>query len=193
MDGAITAAEILARPKAGGFWCWTGTHWSDHEITALRVLCEAGADVEKSADALGRSPTSIAHRAKDTGLPIPSAWAGLIRTRKAPRPLIVATPALAYPFIVRRRDEHADLMAVNGLVPRGLPGREDVCQEIMLALWEGKITLDQLKANRSNVRAFVRTFTTENYEGGGYAMSLDQPMHDGRSWHDILPAPRNTR
>lgn len=185
----LTVKELLARPRYGGSWCGTRSHWTDTDEAQLRVLCEAGADVEKSADALGRSPTSIAHRARDTGLLVPTAWSKLITPKRVAK-LTVPRFALSYPFIIRKRDEHADLLAVNSLVPHGLPGREDVCQEIMLALWEGKITLDQLKANRSNVRSFVRAFTVENYEGGGYAMSLDQPMADGRSWHDVLPAPR---
>lgn len=96
---------------------------------------------------------------------------------------------LGYPYVAVKRDEHTELMMVNSLVPPGLPGREDVCQEIMLALWEGRITLEQLKANRANIRPFVRSFTRDNYESGGYAVSLDQPMHDGRSWHDVLAAP----
>jgi hypothetical protein len=95
---------------------------------------------------------------------------------------------LQYPFVAKPRDEHADLLAVNVLVPH-MPGREDICQEIMLALWEKKITLDQIKANRADLRAFVRGFNKENYEAGGYAISLDDPMHDGRSWHDVLAAP----
>lgn len=109
-----------------------------------------------------------------------------------PRIIRVKKPQLAYPFIIRRRDEHADLLAVNSIVPRQLPGREDVCQEIMLALWEQKITLDDLLANRARVREFVAAFKRQNMESGGYAISLDVPMHDGRSWHDVLAAPNGS-
>lgn len=107
------------------------------------------------------------------------------------KPKIVAAkaPLLAYPYIAVKRDEHADLLAVNSLVPASMPGREDVCQEIMLALWERRITLDQLKANRADLRAFVRSFTRDNYEAGGYAISLDVPMRSGQSWHDVLADP----
>lgn len=92
---------------------------------------------------------------------------------------------LAYPYIIQRRDEHTDLLAVNALVPQ-MPGREDVCQEIMLALWEKKVTVDQIKANRADLRAFIRAFSKENYEAGGYARSLDEPLPDGRSRYDVL-------
>lgn len=95
---------------------------------------------------------------------------------------------LVYPYVAKPRDEHADLLAVNALIPQ-MPGREDICQEIMLALWEGRITLDQIKTNRTNLRPFIRSFTKENYESGGYAISLDVPMHSGQSWHDVLVAP----
>lgn len=95
---------------------------------------------------------------------------------------------LSYPYLPKKREEHADLLAVNALVPRGMPGREDVCQEIMLAIWEGRTTLVELRQNRMNVRGFMARFRADNLEVGGYAISLDQPMHDGRSWHDVLSA-----
>ena len=96
------------------------------------------------------------------------------------------TPIVAYPFIRKAKDEHADLLFVNSIVPTSMPGREDVCQEILLALFEQRITLNELKANRANLRSFVASFRRDNYESGGYAVSLDQPMYDGRSWHDTL-------
>lgn len=81
----------------------------------------------------------------------------------------------------------ADTMrAVNAIVPR-LPGREDICQEIMLAIWDGKFTLEHLQANSGDVRSFVRTHYRNNFETGGYAISLDVPMKSGQSWHDVLP------
>jgi len=108
-----------------------------------------------------------------------------IKIEAAPRSI----PVSAYPFVRVAKDEHGTLMAVNSIVPQALPGREDVCQEILLALWEGKITLDQLRANRSNVGAFVRRFQSENYEASGYAISLDVPMRSGGSWHDVIADP----
>lgn len=96
---------------------------------------------------------------------------------------------LAYPFVSAPRAEHSDLLAVNDLIPAWLPGREDVCQEIMVALLENRITINQLKLNRSDVNAFVRQFKRENMESNGYAISLDCPMYDGRSWHDVLADP----
>jgi hypothetical protein len=106
-----------------------------------------------------------------------------------PKKIIVKTPLLAYPYIVKQRDEHADLLAVNAIVPRGVEGREDICQEIMIALWEKRITLDQLKAARENVRGLVRAFNRANFEQSGFAVSLDLPREDGRSWHDVLADP----
>lgn len=107
-----------------------------------------------------------------------------IKVIKIREPKIV----LSYPYIIKPRDEHAELLTVNKLVPP-MPGREDICQEIMLALWERKITMDQLRANLADVRSFVRSFKRANYEVGGYAVSLDQPMESGQSWHDVLPDP----
>jgi hypothetical protein len=181
----MNSAEILKHHAyIGALWLDTRRHWDAATETKLRILCEAGADVNHSADALGRSPTSIAHRAKDTGLPIPRSWLSIITPKRIP--IVVPRINLSYPFIIGRRNDTADLLTVNSLVPQYLMGREDVCQEIMLALWEGKVTLDQLKANRALVSSFIRKSRRDNYESNGYAISLDQPMRDGGSWHDVL-------
>lgn len=167
-------------------WCLTRTWWTrEHEI-GLALLCRHQMPVEKAADLLARSPTSIAHRARDTGLKLPPEWRSLItpkRLREPPRIQMV------YPYISDVRGEHAELLAVNALVPRGLPDhvRGDICQEIMLALWEKTISLDEIKSSPSLVRDFVRRAYKSNYEGSGWAFSLDVPMPDGRSWYEVLP------
>lgn len=97
----------------------------------------------------------------------------------------VAQPLLAYPFVRTARDEHADLLFVNSLVPQGMPGREDVVQDALLAVLEGRTTLDQLKAG--GISMFLRNFRRSNYESNGYALSLDMPRIGGGSWHDVLP------
>jgi hypothetical protein len=188
--GEADAAAILARgPAYMGDTRFDNIHWSDQQKKELQILCEAQADIEKAASALGRGVKATAWRARDSGLALPPAWAAIIvKHRQIPGRRL----QLAYPYIIRARDEHADLLAVNSLVPTYLPSREDICQEIMLALWEKRITLDQLKASRSNIRMFVTSFRRDNWEASGYAVSLDQPMHDGRSWHDVLAAPDAT-
>lgn len=55
----------------------------------------------------------------------------------------------------------------RALVPSGTPGREDVCQDILLAFFESIITLEALKAQRANVLSFMRKFTRNNHESGG--------------------------
>lgn len=126
------------------------------------------------------------------------AWRRWYEARKAERALVRATraplasrvlspsgPLLAYPFVAKARDEHAELLLVNSLVPRGMPGREDVVQAILLALWERQTTIEQLKA--AGIAPFLRQFRRDNYESGGYAVSLDVPRLGGGSWHDVLP------
>lgn len=155
-------------------------------MVALKALVDIDADVEKSADGLGRSPTSIAHRARDTGLKLPRHWRDLISARKLSSP---PREQLQYPFITKVRGDHADLLAVNDLVPKGLPDqmRADVCQEIMLALWMKEISLEELRTSKTLVGTFIKGFRKANLEGGGFALSLDVPMQDGRSWYDVLP------
>jgi hypothetical protein len=93
---------------------------------------------------------------------------------------------LSYPYASKVRPVSDDLEAVNSIVPRGVPGREDICQEIMLALLENVITLADVKSNAARLRSFVASFRKANFENSGYAISLDEPMRDGRSWHDVL-------
>jgi hypothetical protein len=57
----------------------------------------------------------------------------------------------------------------------------------MLAIWEQSVSLAELRSNRLLVQKFIGRVRKANYEMGGYAMSLDMPMQDGRSWYDVLP------
>lgn len=185
----ISIPTLLARPRyiGGGFFD-QGRQWSRRDDVALAALCDAKSPLDKVAEALGRYPTTIAHRASDSGLSLPPAWRAVIYTR---RPLKVRErqSPLQYPYLVETKGEHIDLLTVNALIPRGLPDhvRADVCQEIMLALWEKKVELSELKKAPSLVRSFIKSFNATNHEMNGYAMSLDMPMHDGRSWYDVLP------
>lgn len=73
---------------------------------------------------------------------------------------------------------------VNSLVPQGALAREDAVQEIMLAFLEGRASLDEIKCG--GWRTLTRITFDTNFESSGYALSLDLPMPDGRSWHDVL-------
>lgn len=190
----VSVSGLLARSAAqsagfGASWAWTGTWWKRPETVALKALCEAKVSLEKSADALGRTPSSIAWRARDSGLVLPPEWRDAIRTVK--KSSGGKRVDLCYPYLIEVRGEHADLLAVNALVPRGLPDhmRADVCQEIMLALWQKEVSLEELQADRALVRKFISGFRKANLEGGGYCLSLDVPMKDGRNWYDVLPDP----
>ena len=96
---------------------------------------------------------------------------------------------LAYPYIVRRRDEHADVLAINDLVPRAFPDqmRADICQEAILAVLEGKTTIAELRANRASSRWFMKKFWRDNFEDCGFAVSLDAARDDW-SGYDIASA-----
>lgn len=116
--------------------------------------------------------------------------AGQLWTKNYVRPggraRVFAPPLMTYPFIRIPRDEHAELIEVNGLVPRGLPGRADVVQEIMLALYERRETIDAVRAG--SWRRHVRSFYKANHEAAGMAFSIDEPRIGGGSWHDVLRA-----
>lgn len=122
----------------------------------------------------------------------------LDRFMGAPAPVIKAKPSkvvkprrdLAYPFARAADPGNKLVLAVNELVPHNMPGREDVCQTILLAVLENTITLDQLQANRDKIRPFITGFMKANYEARGHAVSIDEPLKDGVRLIDKLAAPQ---
>lgn len=185
-DFRSMAAEMIARPRWG--WYWTGTHWYPADEFKLSVLCEADADIEAAADAIGRKPTSIAHRARDTGLTLPQQWSKLITPKRILKPREAATGLMAYPYISKATAANADLLAIDALIPKGMPEhiRADVCQEIMIAILEGRTTLEALKSRKGTVAYFIRRFYKDNYEDSGRALSFS--IEDDRSYDEIASA-----
>lgn len=88
--------------------------------------------------------------------------------------------AISYPYIVKARPEHADILEVNNLIPKTFSGdrRADICQEVLLALLEGRTTMEQLRARRDDASFFIKKFWRDNFEMSGYAVSLDAPVGD---------------
>lgn len=180
----------LGRPRyaVSGLHLSTRTWWSDSEKAALRAFCDRGSDIHKVSDALGRSPTSIVSYAKDSGLAPSFQWRSILpMAKKIIRAGNVSDAALLqFPYIVKPRDEHSELLAANALIPKSIPPhmRADIVQEIMLALLEGRVTIDDLKAKQANVRWFVTKFYRENFEQAGHALSLTAE-HDGDEYDRI--------
>jgi hypothetical protein len=59
--------------------------------------------------------------------------------------------------------------------------RADVCQEILLAIYEGRTTIDQLRTKNSNARYYIKKFYHDNYEDGGHAISFQDTNEDWNS------------
>jgi hypothetical protein len=97
--------------------------------------------------------------------------------RKSP---FSARGEIAYPYIVKARPEHADILEVNNLIPKTFVGdrRADMCQEILLALLEGRTSMDQLRTRRSDAQFFIKQFWRNNFELAGHAISLDAQVGD---------------
>lgn len=171
------ARHLIENPVYfNGGWYNTLTHWQEVDLLKLDVLCESDSDIEESADALGRKPSTLAHKAREQGLILPQQWAHLIYKPKK-RVIKFKEPKvkLAYPYIQKPRPEHADLMAINALVPGGMPEhmRADICQEIMVAIMEGRTSIEDLKARKDNRQYFIKKFWRDNYEDGGMAISFN--------------------
>lgn len=180
------AAAILARgPRLiGNGWHYTNCHWSDVDERNVAVLCAAGVDLEATANSLGRKPTTIAHHCRDRGFSIPPEWAAAITKRKAK----IIDALMSFPYIKKARPEHADLMRANALVPPSLPEhmRADVCQSIMLALFEGNVTLYDLERNKKKTRWFIRKFYKD--QRPWEEINLEGKPDDDRSYVDIAAA-----
>jgi transposase-like protein len=161
----------------------TRTWWSEEEKKALEKFIKVGYSPDDVAPTLGRSPKSMAHYARDHGIILPKEWSSLIAAKR------IATPrrvALSYPFISTRRPEHADLLALNDLVPRAYPEhmRADICQEMMLAVIEGAVTVEEIKANHEKSAWFLKKFYMANYEDSGRAVSLNARDGDDERAYD---------
>jgi hypothetical protein len=176
-EAKIHATELLRRPRFWADWhMQTGSRWGYQDEIYLQVLCIAGSDLKRAAEVLGRSPSSIAWRASDAGMMLPPAWRRVIASKAPRKPANPRWVPMAYPLRSEGRRGNAELMEVNRLVADYLPGRADICQEIMLALWEKKVTMEDLRKQGASLRSFVRQFYRSNYEGSGYAKSLDASL-----------------
>lgn len=145
-NGIVIRPEVFKRPR---FWTeqWLNTrsNWKAEDLTLLSAACDMDINSTEAANHLGRSPTSMAWKAARVGIRLPHAWRSLIYTRATP---FIDAP---YPYIVKPDARHADLIAVNRLVSQAIPGREDVCQDIMLALCESRTSLDELRTDPSRI------------------------------------------
>jgi len=168
--------EIGQNRYVGGAWMSTRTWWTQSEKTALERFCENNANVELAANALGRSPQSIVRYALDKGFQPSYTWRQILPQPKKVLRLHnhAGAELLQFPYIAKVRDEHADLLEANSLIPKSIPPhmRSDIVQEIMLAMLEGRVTIAELKAKQTNVRWFVTKFYRENFEQAGHALSL---------------------
>lgn len=179
----------LNRPRyREGLLLSTRTHWTPDERKALQAFADGGAPLEKVSLALGRTATSVAWYARDNTMRIPRGWSDIITRRPTTAPRV----ALSYPFVTKRRDENADLLRVNELVPKSLPEwiRADVCQNVLLAIYEGTTSLEEIEANRSKVRWFIAKFYKEQmpYQ----EISLEGTHYDDNRSYDEIAADAKT-
>jgi hypothetical protein len=189
-DHRLVARDILARPQYfnKGFYS-TGTWWKPVDVLKIEILCEANSNIEMSAEALGRCPSTLVQKARDLRLMVPREWSRLLESKR-PKALTARKSEMAYPFINSPRTEHAELMEVNALIPRSIPDnmRADMCQEIMLAILEGRTTIDALRARSRSAAYFIRKFYHENFEQNGHALSFSTGGEEGdesRSYDEI--------
>lgn len=175
----IAQYRALKAPRyRNGAWYDNYTEWTEKDLLELWTLCHANAPLELAAARLARKPSAIAERARTAGLRLSLQWRLVLTVQKSVR--VRAPRAMAYPYLPERKPEHSLLLKVNGFVPAGIPGREDACQALLLALLEGTITPDQLVGVQGvqNRKLFLRAMRRENFEMSGFAVGLDEPIRD---------------
>jgi len=139
-------------------------------------------------------PCSATELAAKMGLTYKGAWS--LKERLAAKSTTWATIVfeakvsnLAYPFIAKRTTEGDLVMQVNQLVPQSLGyDRSDICQDILLAIIEGKTSIEKLRANRQDIRGFMRQFNKSNREQGGHAASIHSEEWNTDEVHTMIAA-----
>lgn len=175
------SGEIVIRPNIfktsrfhGGLWLNHRTHWGGSDVMVLHAACDLGVDYEAAANTLGRPPHALAHKALGMRVRIPKSWRPLVYNYQKKEPRL----NLQYPYVVKPDSRHDDLIAVNRLVSQAIPGREDVCQDVMLALWQSRTSLAELRTDPRALKSFIRAFRKASFERGGYGVeSMDVTIH----------------
>lgn len=186
MDTNIILPATFKHPRyMGGLWLDTRLHWSDEDLDLLAAAADLKISYDAAANTLGRNPTALVAKALQERILIPREWRSLVYNYKKREPKL----KLQYPYIVQPDERHADLIAVNRMVSRALPGREDVCQDVMLALWESRTSLSELRTDPKALKAFIRSFRKASFERSGYNVeSMDVTIHsndgDGKSKYE---------
>lgn len=186
MNDTIIIPQDFKRPRfVDGAWYNKHVHWSDEDLMLLTAAADLSISPNAAANTLGRPPTTLVDKALREGIWVPREWRKLLY-KPAKR---VERLNLEYPYIVKPDDRHADLIAVNRLVSKELPGREDVCQDVMLALWESRTSLAELRSDPRAIRSFVKAFRKASFERSGFNVeSMDVTLHsdegDGKSKYE---------
>jgi hypothetical protein len=94
-------------------------------------------------------------------------------------------PPAASRLVGKAKNNPTIIKAVEAIVPRGLPDRDDIVQTLLLALHDGSLAPEQL-TDRKRVRAIITAVRKSNREQSGFAASFDAPGEDGRTLHDKI-------
>jgi hypothetical protein len=172
---------LLARARP---WFWTQRQWRPQEQGDLKVICLGSVAIEKAADVLGRTPYAIAYRARELQLPLPSDWAKIIAPKRIIKPRVPRF-VLKYPYLAKARPSDDELVRVNNLVPHRFPDwvRADIAQSVLLAFYEGEVSIAELEAHKEDLRWFYKKYYRE--QEPREEVSITGNADDDRSYDDI--------
>lgn len=192
-----TVTELLDKgPRYRSFdgsamW-WKRGFWNSIERNRLAVLAAHSINIETAANILGRAPTSLIHKALDLAITLPQGWKEVIPYILHPKNYykpVEKRLAISYPFIIKPRAEHEELLAINSLVPKGLPDdmRGDVCQELMLEIYQGKLSIEALRGSKGwkIIKDALRKWRNDNWERAGYGVMQIDELDGDKSYDEV--------
>jgi hypothetical protein len=151
-------------------------------------------EVARAATIIGRPPSTLAHKARELGLTLPRDWYELIAPEYAPKLKGIQADEMSsqYPYVSIKSDERDDLLAVNEFVPKNYPEwmRADICQEILMEIYEGKLSLETLGGSTGSqlIRKFIARWRKQNTENGGYNVIYGGDLDDDRTFDELAGA-----
>lgn len=191
-DALIAATDLTAPipyfPGANNQLLNMRRHWTDAEKARLVTLLGAGHSPAVVEAALGRPISTIRDKMSTEHIRLPKGWRA-VRPRKekiyVPKIRAAKYQPMAFPYIAKSLgSEHDMILAVNALIPKSLPEhiRADICQDALMAIYEGSVTLEELQSDKRSASFFIRKYYRENVDRN--TVSLSGHDDDNRSYDE---------
>lgn len=182
---ARPASELFSMvPKAEPFLWNNYQQWTPALEGVMAKMLDAKATPKQVSWLIGKEESRIVNRAHERGLKLTDEWKAVLPWLSRKKVGLVA-PLMQFPYIAKARPQHADILRVNALVPRFSEDmRADIVQSVMLALFEGTVTMAELERNKGSMTYFIKKWRKEQSPWQEMT-GLEGGDDDDRSYVDI--------